>query len=76
VRRAAVEELARGWKDNPDTLPILKQLATSDKNEYVQGAATREIAQVWKDDPDKFPWLKQLASSNEHYVCELRQCKH
>jgi len=24
VRRAAVQELARGWKDDPDTLPWLK----------------------------------------------------
>jgi HEAT repeat protein len=39
VRRAAVEELARGWKDDPETLPILKQLAQSDDDWEVRCAA-------------------------------------
>ncbi len=33
VRSAAVQELARGWKDDPETLPILKERARSDENE-------------------------------------------
>jgi hypothetical protein len=27
VRRSAIQELARGWKEDPDTLPMLKELA-------------------------------------------------
>ena len=30
VRYAAVQELARVWKDDPETLPMLKQRAQSD----------------------------------------------
>ena len=30
--RLAVQELARGWKDDPETLPILKARAQSDQN--------------------------------------------
>jgi len=31
VRQAAVQELARGWKEDPETLSILKQRASSDE---------------------------------------------
>jgi hypothetical protein len=59
VRRAAVQELAKGWKDHPDTLPLLKQCATSDDNSSVRRAAVQELAKGWKDDPDTLPILKQ-----------------
>jgi hypothetical protein len=29
VQVTAIQELARGWKDDPDTLPMLKALALS-----------------------------------------------
>ena len=32
VRTKAVQELARGWKDDPETLPWLKERARSDEN--------------------------------------------
>ncbi len=47
VRRAAVVELARGWHDDPDTLPILKRRAESGKNWDVRRAAVEEIARGW-----------------------------
>jgi HEAT repeat protein len=52
-----VQELAKGWKDHPDTLPILKQWATSDDNWAVRQAAVQELAKGWKDEPGIFELL-------------------
>ena len=50
VRSAAVQELARGWKDDPDTLTILKTRARDDENGAVRSAAVQELARGWKAD--------------------------
>jgi predicted NACHT family NTPase len=65
ARRAAIQELARGWKGDPETLPLLKDRARSDENYDVRMAAVRELARGWKDDPKTLPWLKDRARSNE-----------
>ncbi|MFN8003410.1 MAG: HEAT repeat domain-containing protein [Acidobacteriota bacterium] len=44
VRLAAVQELARGWKDDPDTLTILKERAAKDDNRAVRQIAVQELA--------------------------------
>jgi hypothetical protein len=44
VRRPAVQEIARGWKKAPDTLPWLKERAISDSEGDVRQAALQEIA--------------------------------
>ncbi|HEY9299995.1 MAG TPA: HEAT repeat domain-containing protein, partial [Phormidium sp.] len=67
VRYAAVQELAQGWKDDPETLPWLKQLAQSDDNWAVRPAAVQELARGWKDDPETLPILKQLAQSEDNW---------
>ena len=51
MRLTAVEEIACGWKDDPDTLPLLQQKAQSDQNVFVRRGAVREIARGWKDEP-------------------------
>ena len=61
VRYAAVQELARGWKDDPDTLPMLKDRARSDEDPGVRSAAVQELARGWKDDPDTLAILKDRA---------------
>ena len=66
---AAVQELARGWKEDPDTLPWLKERATSDSEWNVRQAAVQELARGWKEDPDTLAILKQRATSDgEWYV--------
>jgi hypothetical protein len=35
LRSTALEQLARGWKEDPKTLPIVKERATSDKDRRV-----------------------------------------
>ncbi|WP_225894471.1 HEAT repeat domain-containing protein, partial [Atlanticothrix silvestris] len=61
VRRAALQELARGFKHDPDILPILKKHATSDKYSDVRQAAVQELARGFKHDPDTLPILKKRA---------------
>src|SRR5260370_18632736 len=44
VRRAAVQEVARGWKDDAETLPLLKGSARPDEKFPVRMAAVHEVA--------------------------------
>ncbi|NET52664.1 MAG: NTPase, partial [Merismopedia sp. SIO2A8] len=43
-------EIAQGWKEHPETLPLLKLSAQQDKHLDVRQAAVKEIAQGWKDE--------------------------
>ena len=52
VKAAAVQELARGWASDPETLPLLKDRARSNPGSYVQSAAVQELVRGWPDDPD------------------------
>jgi predicted NACHT family NTPase len=67
VRSAAVQELARGWKDDPETLPILKERARTDDDRAVRSAAVQELARGWKDDPETLPILKERARTDENW---------
>jgi hypothetical protein len=51
-RMAALQGLARGWKDDPETLPLLRDRARSDKNSDVRKAAMQALVRNWKDDPE------------------------
>ena len=61
VRTRAVEELARGWKDDPEVLLWLKERAVSDPDNDVRRAAVQQLARGWKDDPEVLPLLKERA---------------
>ncbi|BAZ48133.1 hypothetical protein NIES4103_07380 [Nostoc sp. NIES-4103] len=65
IRTKAVASVATTWKDDPDTLAWLKQLATADDHEYIRRAALQELARGFKDDPDTLPWLKQCATTDD-----------
>jgi predicted NACHT family NTPase len=65
IRRQAVAALAATWKDDPETLPWLKQLAQSDHDGDVRSSAVKQIARGWKDDPETLPILKQWAQSDD-----------
>ncbi len=67
VREAAVRELARSWKEEPETLPWLKDRARSDEDGSVRQAAVQELARGWKEDPQTPPLLKERARSDEHW---------
>jgi predicted NACHT family NTPase len=65
VRQIAVQELAVRWKDDPATLPLLKERAAQDEKGYVRKAALQELVRGWKDDPATLPWLKERAAQDE-----------
>ena len=67
VKRAAVQELARGWKDDPSTLGILEERARSDGNFAVRQAAVQELAREWKENPELLTLLKDRAQCDENY---------
>jgi len=64
VRRAAVEELAKNFKDDPETKTILKQRAAQDDDSDVRRAAVEELAKNFKDDPETKTILKQRATQD------------
>ncbi|WP_445304584.1 HEAT repeat domain-containing protein [Microcoleus sp. S13C4] len=66
IRTQALAAVAATWKDDPKTLPWLKQCAQSDDNSAVRRAAVQEIARGWKDDPETLPWLKQCAQCDDN----------
>ncbi|MEG5065487.1 HEAT repeat domain-containing protein, partial [Microcoleus sp. B3-A4] len=68
IRRQAVAAVAATWKDDPETLPWLKQRAQSDDDWAVREAAVQELARGWKDDPETLPWLKQRAQSDDDWA--------
>ena len=63
---SGVQEIAQGWKDDPETLPLLKQLAQYDDDSAVRLSALQELAWGWKDDTKTLPWLKQLSQSEDN----------
>jgi hypothetical protein len=48
VRMAAVQEFARGWKEDAETLLILKERARSDESADVR-RAVQALARGWKE---------------------------
>jgi predicted NACHT family NTPase len=68
ICRKAVAAFAATWKDDPETLPFLKQCARSNYNSDVRYAAFQELAHGWKDDQKILPFLKQCARSDESWA--------
>jgi hypothetical protein len=62
---SGLQEIAQGWKDDPATLPNIKQRAQSDDDWTVRLSALQELARGWKDDPETLPILKQLAQYDD-----------
>ena len=53
-----MQELARGWRTDADTLPFLKDRARNDQDEYVRQAAVQELARGWRTDPETLAFLE------------------
>ncbi len=67
VRQAAVQALAAGWRDDPDTLPVLRERATTDPDGDVRQAAVQALAAGWRDHPDTLPLLRERATTDPHW---------
>ncbi len=61
IRQAAVQELVRGWKGDPGTLPLLKDRVRNDAASNVRQTAVQELAHGWRDDPGTLPMLHDRA---------------
>jgi|GEM_PF-901695 HEAT repeat protein len=68
---SGVQEIAQGWKDDPATLPNLKQRAQSDDDWTVRLSALQELVRGWKDDPETLPILKQVAQYDDDSAVRL-----
>ncbi len=63
MRRAAVQELARGWPD-PDTLRWLSRAPNPIRMGMCVGRRC-SLARGWPSDPDTLRWLKSRAESDQ-----------
>ncbi|AKB74783.1 hypothetical protein MSLAZ_1522 [Methanosarcina lacustris Z-7289] len=46
----AVQEFAKIWQADPDTLLLIKEIALKEKDEFVRDAAVRELIDGWQDE--------------------------
>jgi hypothetical protein len=67
VRCAAIRELARGWKDDPETLALIKHRASPGEDATVRKAAIQELVRGWTTHPDLLSLLQDFARSGEHW---------
>jgi predicted NACHT family NTPase len=71
LRSQAIATVATVWKDDQETLPILKSLAQTDDHWAVRLAALQELARGWKNDPETLTILKSLAQTDDHWAVRL-----
>jgi predicted NACHT family NTPase len=65
IRTQAVATVGSIWKDNPDTLHWLKDLATVEKSGNVRRSAIQALAKNFKDDPDTRPIFQDRATTDK-----------
>jgi predicted NACHT family NTPase len=68
VSKQAVTLVADVWKDDPDTLPWIKEHAQSNKNEAVRVSALKDLLLGWEEDPDTLTILKEYAQFDKSRV--------
>jgi HEAT repeat protein len=54
-------DIAEGWKEDPDTLPWLKDRALQDEDQYIRQAAVKAIIQNGQEDPELFEFLAYIS---------------
>ncbi|MET9251953.1 HEAT repeat domain-containing protein, partial [Nonomuraea sp. NPDC003709] len=66
IRFAAVEAIAEGWRDDPETFAWLRERGVEDGHEGVRRGAVEAIAEGWRDDPETFAWLRERGVEDRH----------
>jgi HEAT repeat protein len=61
IRCQAISLLARGWKDEPDIFPLIKNMAKSEVDPFIRLSAMQALAEVWKDDRDMLNFFLECA---------------
>jgi energy-coupling factor transporter ATP-binding protein EcfA2 len=64
--------LAHGWRENPQTLPIIRQLADSDEAISVRRAAHRQIVDAFRYDAETLPLLREWSTHAVHEDTSVR----
>jgi len=78
ARQEAVVALARAWKQEPETLPLLQSVAVADADESVRLQALGELRSAWAHDPATIALLQERAFQDrspalrENLKAELR----
>ncbi len=62
----APSALAKGWRDDPQTLPLVRDGAVNDGDEDVRSAAVRALAEHFRDDPQTLPLVRDRAVNDAH----------
>ena len=65
IRTKAVATVATIWKDDPDTLPLLKELAQMNNDWIVRQVTVQALARVFTDDPHTLAILKHRAQTDD-----------
>jgi predicted NACHT family NTPase len=71
IRAKAVAAVATIWKDDPDTLPLLKELAQMNNDWIVRQVTVEALARVFTDDPHTLAILKHRAQSDDDWRVRL-----
>ena len=70
-QKLAIKKIARFWQVDIESYNIIKQVAASDRNNYVRKTAIEELAKGWKEHPETYSIIKQAAiSDSDDYVRE------
>lgn len=67
VRLVALEELSRGWAEEPQTLPLIQEHASNDEDFDIRRAMIRELALGWPDDPETLRLIKVIRQHDKSY---------
>lgn len=67
VRGGALQELANGWRNEPEVLQFVRDRCVHDEGNIVRGNAVSLLASLWPDEPGTFEMIMDKAVSDEHY---------
>lgn len=68
ILKESVMLVAYVWKDDPDTLPWIKEQAQFNQNEAVRGSALNQLCWGWAEDPDTLTIIKERAESDKSWI--------
>jgi predicted NACHT family NTPase len=68
ILQKSIQSIAKNWKEDPETLPWLKERVQLDENWVVRRVAVQAIAQGWKEDPETLPMLKERVQLDENWA--------
>jgi hypothetical protein len=71
----AIRAIATSWAGHPETLPLLRKLATTAQAHGVRLAAVQAVAAGWADDPATAPLLHDRAANDRYWLIQALAAK-